>query len=166
MDPLELEITIARPRDEVFAYLVDIANHPEFCDHYLVDWRLTRVNSVGEGAGARFKLLAPRVMRRFAWGDLNFAEVEAPRRIVGFGRGGKYNRIKTTSEWLLEPAGAGSTRVQWFVETEPAVATDRINEALGFRGFMKRRSNKALRRLRAILEEDDQRGKRATVGGL
>ena len=35
MDPVELSITIDRPREEVFEYLADIANHPEFSDHYL-----------------------------------------------------------------------------------------------------------------------------------
>ena len=59
MDPVTNAITIDRPREEVFDYLADIANHPEFSDHYLKDWRLTRVESVGRGAGARFRLDAP-----------------------------------------------------------------------------------------------------------
>ena len=42
-----------RPREEVFAYLADVANHPEFTDHFLKDWRLTREDSEGRGAGAR-----------------------------------------------------------------------------------------------------------------
>ena len=49
MDPVTSTITIGRPREEVFDYLADIANHPEFCDHYLTDWRLTRVDSVEIG---------------------------------------------------------------------------------------------------------------------
>ena len=59
MDPVELTITIDRPREEVFEYLADIANHPEFTDHYLKDWRLTRIDSYGTGAGARYKMDAP-----------------------------------------------------------------------------------------------------------
>jgi len=35
VDPIELSITIDRPREEIFDYLADIANHPEFTDHYL-----------------------------------------------------------------------------------------------------------------------------------
>jgi uncharacterized protein YndB with AHSA1/START domain len=31
------EITIARPPEEVFDYLADIANHAEFSDHFMVD---------------------------------------------------------------------------------------------------------------------------------
>ena len=55
VDPVTSTITIGRPREEVFDYLADIANHPEFSDHYLKDWHLTRVDSVGHGAGARFR---------------------------------------------------------------------------------------------------------------
>ena len=71
MDPVELTITIDRPREEVFEYLADIANHAEFTDHFLVDWHLTRIDSVGRGAGARFRVKAPR--NRFSWGDVTFA---------------------------------------------------------------------------------------------
>ena len=44
--------TISKPREEVFEYLADIANHPEFTDHYLVDWRLTREGSYGDSGKA------------------------------------------------------------------------------------------------------------------
>ena len=52
VDPVTVSVSIGRPREEVFAYLSDIANHPEFSDHYLEQFRLTRVDSVGPGAGA------------------------------------------------------------------------------------------------------------------
>jgi len=47
VDTVTLDITIDRPREEVFAYLSDVANHPEFSDHYLTDWHLTREDSEG-----------------------------------------------------------------------------------------------------------------------
>ena len=51
-------------------------------------------------------------------------------------------------------------------ETEPALPTDRLVEALsGSAGGSGARCRKALRRLRAILEENRDRGARATVGG-
>ena len=53
VDPVTLTVTIDRPREEVFEYLADIANHPEFTDHYLKDWHLTRVDSVRAAARAR-----------------------------------------------------------------------------------------------------------------
>ena len=58
MHPVTVSTVISVPRERVFDYLQDIANHPEFTDHYLVDWHLTRINSVGRGAGARFRVKA------------------------------------------------------------------------------------------------------------
>jgi uncharacterized protein YndB with AHSA1/START domain len=163
VDPVTSSITIARPREEVFDYLADIANHPEFSDHYLKDWRLTRVDSVGRGAGARFRMDAP--FQRFGWADMTFIEVERPFRIVAVGRGGKFNRNKTYSTWTLSPSGGG-TKVEFSTETEPALVTDRIMEGFGLRRWFRRGTRKALHRLQSILEENRDRGKRATVAGL
>ena len=163
MDPVTTHVNIDRPREEVFAYLADIANHPEFTDHYLKDWRLTRVDSYGSGAGARYKMDGP--FQRFGWSDLTFIRVQSPREIVAVGRGGKYNRIKTFASWTLEPA-SGGTRVHFTFETEPKLPTDRIVEAFGFRGWFKRKAGKGLRRLRSILEDYERRGTRATVAGI
>ena len=165
MDPIELSINIDRPREEVFEYLADIANHPEFTDHYLKEWRLTRVDSYGRGAGARFRTDAPR--QRFSWGDMSFVTVEPPRRIVAVGRGGKFNRIKTTAIWTLDDAAGGGTEVEYMVESEPELPTDKLMEAIsGQHGWVKRKARKALSRLQAILEEGEDRGARATVAGL
>lgn len=165
MDPVVASVTIGRPREEVFDYLADIANHREFSDHYMDEFRLTRVDSVGMGAGARFHLDAP--LNRFSWGDMTFVEVDRPYRIVALGRGGKFNRNRTTTIWTLDPAGSNGTEVEVMTETEPALITDRIVETLtGYRGWMKRNVRKSLRRLQGILEEDHDRGPRATVAGV
>jgi uncharacterized protein YndB with AHSA1/START domain len=165
VDPVSITVTIDRPRDEVFAYLADIANHPEFSDHYLKEWRLTRLDSVGRGAGARFRVDAP--LQRFSWADTTFVEVEPPRRIVALGRAGKFNRIRTTAIWTLDVAPGGGTDVEYMLEYEPALPTDRIMEALtGQRAWFRRNLLKAMRRLQAILEENEDRGARATVAGL
>jgi uncharacterized protein YndB with AHSA1/START domain len=164
MDPVSAHVVIDRPREAVFEYLADIANHAEFTDHYMTEWRLTRVDSYGRGAGARFKI--SRKGERYAWGDMTFIEVDPPRRIVAAGRGGKFNRNKTWTTWTLEPSGS-ATRVEVTTETEPALITDRLMEGVMFkRGWTKRRLRKALSRLQSILEEDLDRGKRVTVAGL
>jgi uncharacterized protein YndB with AHSA1/START domain len=163
MEPLSVTTTIARPREEVFAYLEDIANHPEFSDHFLKEWHLTRVDSVGTGAGARFRLDAR--FQRFGWADMTFIDVERPYRIVAAGRGGKFNRNKTFTTWTLSPSGSG-TRVEYSTETEPKLPTDRIMEAFGLRRWFKRGTKKALKRLQSILEDDLDRGSRATVAGV
>jgi uncharacterized protein YndB with AHSA1/START domain len=164
MDPVTAHVVIDRPREEVFEYLADIANHPEFSDHYLKEWRLTRVDSYGRGAGARFKIDAP--LDRFAWGDMTFIEVERPHRIVAAGRSGKFNRNKTWTTWTLSPNGAG-TRVDVSTESEPGLPTDRVMEAISRRRrWTNRGLRKGLRRMQSILEEGVDRGARATVGGL
>jgi uncharacterized protein YndB with AHSA1/START domain len=164
MEPLSVSVSISRPREEVFAYLVDIANHQEFTDHYLTDWRMTRVETVGQGAGGRFRFKAP--LNRFDFADMTFIDVQAPRRIVGAGRGGKYNRTRLRSIYELEPASASTTRVTLTVETRPGNLADRIMESLTMRGWLKRKSGKSLRRLRSILEDGQDRGRRATIAGL
>jgi uncharacterized protein YndB with AHSA1/START domain len=161
MDPVTVEVTIARPREEVFEYLADIANHAEFTDHFLVDWHLTREDPYGLGAGARFKVEVP--LNRFPWGDVTFVEVERPRRIVEAGRGGKFNRVRTLGVYELEPGPGGSTRVRYTFETDPKLPSDRLMELFGARMFVRRQNGRAMRRLRTILEEDRGRGRRATV---
>jgi len=161
MVPVSSSVVIDVPREQVFAYLSDIANHPEFTDHYLVDWHLTREESRGRGAGARFRIKAPR--NRFAWGDLTLSEVEAPHRIVEVGRGGKENRIQLLGVYEITATSGGATRVQFTLETEPATLSDRLMESLGQRGWFRRQNNKAMRRLRLILEDGSHRGARATL---
>ncbi len=162
MDPFTVSTHIALPREEVYEYLADIANHAEFTDHYLVDWRLTRVESYGEGAGARFRIKAP--LNRFAWADLTLAEMRPPFKIVERGRAGKYNRIKMIGTYeIFEGASPDSSRVEYTYETDAHVPSDRIHEILGGRGWAKRKAQKSMRRLRAILEENRMRGTRPSV---
>ena len=156
-----MSIVVSAPREQVFDYLQDIANHPEFSDHYLVDWHLTRIDSVGRGAGARFRIKAPA--NRFSWGDVTFAEVERPHRIVEVGRAGKDNRIRTLGVYELSPAAAGTTRVRFTLQTTPATLADRLVEALGARSWTRRKIGRAMRRLRTILERGEDRGPRITV---
>jgi uncharacterized protein YndB with AHSA1/START domain len=160
VDPVSNSVLIDRRPEEVFAYLEDVANHAEFTDHYLKDFRLTREDSLGLGAGARFRVDAP--LNRFSFADVTVIESVPPTRIVQRGRTGKYNRIRLVSSYELEPSGA-STRVTLTTETEqPRLPSDRIMEALA-KGWFKRKQRKALKRLRGILEEDRDRGPRATV---
>ena len=162
MEPVSSTVTVDRRPEEVFAYLEDIANHAEFTDHYLKDFRLTREDSLGLGAGARFRVDAP--MNRFSWADITIVESVAPRRLVQRGRTGKFNRVRLLTTYELEPSG-GSTQVTLTTETErPKLISDRIMETIA-KGWFKRNQRKALKRLRGILEEDRGRGQRATIAG-
>lgn len=163
VDPITVSATISRPREEVFEYLADIANHSEFTDHYLVDWRLTRENSYGRGAGARFRIKAP--LARFAWGDMTFADVQPPYRIIEHGRSGKFNRVRMLGTYTLSPGPSGTTVVEYTLETVPVMLSDRLMDMVGGRSWTRRQVAKSLRRLRRILEENRDRGQRATVAG-
>jgi uncharacterized protein YndB with AHSA1/START domain len=160
VDPITVSTTIDLPREQVFEYLADIANHAEFTDHFLVDWRLTRESSYGLGAGARFRIKAP--LNRFAWADVSLVDVQPVHRIVERGRGGKFNRIKSVGTYELSDDN-GATRVQYTYETETRLPSDRLPEILGGRCWTKRKNKKALRRLRSILEEGRDRGGRPTI---
>jgi uncharacterized membrane protein len=160
MEPFTVSTTIERPREDVYEYLADIANHAEFSDHYLVDWHLTRTNTYGQGAGARYRAKAP--LQRFLWADMVIAEMQAPYRILEHGRGGKYNRIRMLGVYTLQPASGGGTRVEYTFETEPSLLSDKIMENLIVRSWTKRNAARAMRRLRAILEDGSRRGKRAS----
>jgi uncharacterized protein YndB with AHSA1/START domain len=161
VDPITASTTIARPREEVFEYLANIANHAEFTDHYRREWRLTRTDPYGLGAGARFKVDAP--LNRFSWGDMTIAELQSPYRIVARGRGGKYNRVRMIETYTLSPAADNTTHVEYTFETDPSLLSDRLMEAFGGRMWSRRQAGRALRRLRTILEEDRDRGQRPSV---
>jgi uncharacterized protein YndB with AHSA1/START domain len=163
MDPITVSALVGRPREEVFEYLADVANHLEFSDHFVTDYRLTREDSFGLGAGARFRLGLP--FNRFDFADVTLSDLDAPWRLVLRGRTGKYNRVRLVSVYELEPGAGGGTRVTLTTETEPKLASDRIVEALGQRRYLRRHHKRALKRLRSILEDGEGRGQRATIAG-
>ncbi len=162
VQPVTVATVISAPREQVFDYLQDIANHAEFTDHYLVDWRLTREVSVGRGAGARFRVKAPG--NRFSWADSTFVEVQRPHLIVEAGRTGKNNRIRTLGTYELSQGPSGTTRVRFTLESERSpFLSDRILEALGQRAWLRRKNEKAMHRLRSIIERGEGRGQRVTL---
>lgn len=161
MDAFTVSATIALPRERIFDYLADVANHAEFSDHYLVEWHLLREDSHGIGAGARFRIKAP--LNRFAWGDFTITELDRPYRIVEKGRTGKYNRLRTLGVWTLSPGAGASTVVEYTYETDPGLLSDRLRDGLGGRSWMRRKAARAMRRMQAILEEGAERGSRPAV---
>lgn len=150
MDPVTIKVTVASTREDVFGYLVDIANYAQFLDHCFVDWHLTRERSSGRGAGARFRLAIPG--NRYSWGDLTLVELESPYRITAYGRMGKNNRTKLLNSFRIVEATSGVVHIEWIFETEPATLADRIMESFGLRLWMRFKLRKAAKRLVAILE--------------
>ena len=162
MTAFTLETTVARPRELVYDYLADVAHHPEFLDHFLKEWHMTREETFGLGAGGRFRAEVP--FQRFPWGDWAIVQLEPPHRIVLQGRSGKYNRVRTLTVFELRDGSSGGTTLAVTVDSQPHFPSDKLIDALG-RRVTRRRWRAALRRLSRILEEDRDRGTRATIAG-
>ena len=162
MSAFTLETTVGRPRELVYDYLADVAHHPEFLDDFLTEWHMTREETFGLGAGGRFRADAP--FQRFPWGDWVIAQLEPPHRIVLHGRTGKYNRVRTLTVFELREGSGGGTVVAVTVDSQPQFPSDKLIDGLG-RRVTRRRWRAALRRLASILEEDRDRGTRATIAG-
>jgi uncharacterized protein YndB with AHSA1/START domain len=162
MGPISAEIEIDVPREKAFAALADLAARPSFTDHFLTGFHLTRIDPVGVGAGARFRVGAPL---RSPWTDTCIVAVEEPFRIVEEGTSGRNNRIRNHTVWELKEAPGGLTSVRVTNWTEPA-AIDRALELLSAGSFWQARGwRQALRRLRDELESDQPVPERIAVAG-
>lgn len=158
MREVTVHTTIAAPREEIFAFVCDLAARPAFSDHYLDDYRLARANAVGEGAAARFRL-------RGQWAELSIRQADAPRRIIEELRYGRVGRNRAVAVWEFVREAGGITRVELTTYSEPATIVDRLKE-IGAAGYVKRNTKSALERLRTIFEErPDKPLKRATIAG-
>jgi uncharacterized protein YndB with AHSA1/START domain len=151
--------TIDAPRERVFAYLEDIANHIEFSDHYLKDFRLERIESRGVGAAARFRIAFGRSL----WGEIAIAELERPYRIALEGEAGKLGRVRVHATYMLTPFGQDMTRIEYTVSTTAARRTAEFRLLLGGRLWLIWQSRRALRRLAEVLEEGSPRAHAAGV---
>jgi uncharacterized protein YndB with AHSA1/START domain len=150
MRPIFVSRIVDVPRERVFTYLSDVANHAEFSDHYLSDFRLERLESRGLGAAARWRMDFPLARM---WGDATITALDPPHLIVLEGRSGRLGRIKTRGEYRLVDAGDDMTRVEYRFETESHHPVDRLKEALGMRGWLRRKARTALARMARVLEE-------------
>ncbi len=162
MGPIRAETEIDVPRERVFEAIGDLSLRPAFTDHVLSDFHLTRIESTGVGAGARFRVQAPL---RKVWMDTTIVELDAPFRIVERGQGGRLNRIPNHTVWELT-AGPGSlTSVRFSHWTEPN-QVDRGLELLSAGSVWQERSwREALKRLRDGLESGVWDGNRIAVAG-
>jgi uncharacterized protein YndB with AHSA1/START domain len=160
MRPVSASIAIDAPRERVFDLLCDLAIRPAFTDHFMTDYRLERVDPVGVGAGARFRLRGSG-----AWLDTVIEEVERPHLIREQGRGGRSNRVPVFTVWeLVEgawPEGCDASITFW---SETELAVDKARELLGGSRQFRRDWKRALARLKQIVEAEEPVQRVAVAG--
>ena len=163
MGPVSAEVDLDVPREVAYEFVADLANRPSFTDHFISDLHLSRVDSTGIGAGARYRIFAPP---QAVWVDTTITALAPPGRISERGRGGRGNRIPTATEWEFEQ-GAGSlvtARVTYW--TEPTHPLDRAKEVLGGASIWYERDWRvAMRRLRDLLESSGRAHSTVAVAG-
>ncbi len=162
MREVTVSTTISAPREAVFDLVCDLAARPAYADHFMEDYRLARVDPVGVGAAARFKLGFPLGSE---YAELTIAKADRPRQIIEESRVGRRGRNRSVAVYDFTRESASVTRVELTTYSEPATVIDRIKE-LGAAGWVRRQTRKSLERLRVIFEEPDRaRMTRATIAG-
>jgi hypothetical protein len=152
MRPVSATASIDVTRELIFDRLVDLSIRPSFTDHFLSEYRLARVDPLGVGASARFRLQDAGV-----WVDTVIDAVERPHLVREHGRGGRGNRVPWFTVWeIAEGPSSEGSEVTVTIWSEPASIFDRLGES-GVGGRRLRRDlGKALVRLREIVEADKQ----------
>jgi len=159
--PISVSTHIDAPREHVFDFLCDLANRPTFTDHVIDDFRLERLESVGVGAAARFRLRELGV-----WMETQIVEVDRPYRISERGRGGRANRIPVVFVWELRPRpGPGGCEVTLHFWTEPSHHLDRLRERLGAERWYRLHWTGALARLKQVIESSARVAPVGVAGG-
>lgn len=151
MRPVSATITVDAPREQIFDLLCDLSRRPAFTDHFQTEFRLERLDPIGVGASARFRLAGSG-----AWMDTAIVEAERPHLVRERGSGGRANRIPVFCVWELaegpSPSGSEVAVTFW---TEPAALVDRFHEPFGSARRLGRDWNRALRRLRDLVESGE-----------
>ena len=163
MREVTVSAVISAPREDVFDFVCDLAARPSFTDHYMDDYRLARVQPIGVGAAARFKLDAPLANE---YAELTITKADRPRQIVEEIRVGRRGRNRSVAVYDFSLEGRDVTRVELTTLGEPATLIDRFRE-FGLHGWMRRKTSKALERLRMIFEQPPSGElKRVTIAGF
>ena len=163
MGPISAEVEVDAPREAAFDLISDLGRRPSFTDHFISEYHLTRIESVGLGAGARFRVGAPL---RSVWMDTEIVELDDPHRVVERGHGGRSNRTATHTVWEMTVAGSGLTVVSLAHWTEPRHPVDKVVEVASAGALLQARSwRQTLRRRRDILEGERPGGDRIAIAG-
>lgn len=160
--PISATTPIDAPREQVFDFLSDLAKRPAILDGFVDQYRLERLDSVGVGAAARF-----RITDAGFWMETVIEDAERPHRILERGRGGRVGRIPVTTAWeLTEGAAPDGCEVKVVFWTEPSTAIDRVRERMPGAGrFYRRGWAGVLARLKQVIESGAPVERVAVAGG-
>lgn len=147
MKPVTVSIEVPQPREEVFDYLVVLANHEAFLDHFLVDWKFS---GPPRGVGARAEARASAPMSQ-DWTEFEIVAVEEPALIVEEGVGLKGKR-RTRGTYRLQSLPGGGTEISFELEWLAVARAEGLIPAMT-RAFIRRPNAKALRRLARELDQ-------------
>ena len=141
MKPVTVSTVVPRPAQEVYDFLIVLANHESFLDHFLVKWEFSGPRS-GVGAKGAARADAPGSQD---WTEFEIVEAKAPSLIVeqGIGAGGKR---QTRGTYRLAERGEGETEVSFELDWLEASRAERLCPPLT-RAFARRPNQKAMRRL-------------------
>ena len=141
MRPLTVSTDIPRPREELYDYLDVLANHEQFTDHMMRNWRLS-----GPPRGVGAKVTVDAVLGgRSEPVDVEVIEAEAPCRNVERNTGAGGKRVGTGS-YTLESLPGGHTRVTFEYAWQTAPLSERLAAPI-IRIFMRRALEQAMARL-------------------
>jgi uncharacterized protein YndB with AHSA1/START domain len=151
--PLSTEITIDAPRERVWELVSDLAMRPAFCDHFMHEFRLQRVESAGLGAAARYRVKAPRFP---VWLETVITELDPPYMLLERGKGSRLDRMPTGTAWELVPSGGTMTDVTLTYWTEPVHPVDKIKDRMTSARWYERQLKRTLKRLRDLAEANSE----------
>lgn len=141
MNPVTVNVTVARERREVFDYLDVLANHEAFTDHLLKDWNCSGP-ARGVGAKVSAVVTTPAANERV---EIEVVESDPPSRIVEQQVSARGKR-RTSGTYRLEATADGGTLVSFELSWEQAPRLERLGAPLT-RAFMRRANGKAMSRL-------------------
>jgi hypothetical protein len=164
MGPISTTTTIDASRERVHPLLADLAVRPAFTDHFIDEFRLERLDSVGVGAAARFRL-----PDRGLWIETVIEESLPPFRITERGAGGRLDHLPVHTVWeLVEAPGPAGCEVTVTFLIEATRRSDRLAEAAarlrGSEGWYRRQWSRALVRLRELAESEAAPPRLAVAG--
>ncbi len=144
LSPVRVQIDVPQACEDVYDFLDVMANHEQFTDHMLVNWRVAGPPAPPRGVGSKAQVEA-KLGGRTDQIEFEVVSAQAPERIVeqNIGAGGK--RVGNGT-YILEELPAGGTRITFEYSWQRAPASERLAAPL-VRAAMRRANERSMERL-------------------